>query len=189
MPVLTLAERRAMVGDLVFSVSSAKRSSLGNNSRQYEMGQILEFDDGQPNSIDPMLVNPITETRHDTNVLDSSSMGLTEEDLAVIASSSLTASAVLTASLNSIKQQRSDKEQIVLTKQKTINELTKTISALSVMFSQTSDAAIGNLIDKLQANKETAIVIRDTATNDANSLAARADEIVSQLRAVAVVVK
>ena len=185
----TLAQRRVQVGELIFTVSSAKRLELGNNSRQYELGDILDFTTGDAPVVDPMLVNEVTEIRHDTNMLDNASMGLSDVDTAVIMAASIQAQAALTDQLNVLKQQRADTEQVVTTQQKIINETNKTISALQAIQLQTPSPDVAALIDKLTARQVEATSVRDQAISSANDLATQADNILTQLRAVAVVVK
>jgi hypothetical protein len=185
----SIVNKRKLVGGLVFTVSSSKRVELGNNSRQYEIGDVLDFDKGMSPIVDPMLVNQITEIRHDVNLMDSASIGLTDDDVAVIASTSLLAQASLTEALNNLKQERSDAEQVVITQQKIINEISKTLSALNSIKSQVSNTEVDQLISKLTIREAQAIVVRDEAIDKANLLAAKANDVLSQLRSVSIVVK
>jgi uncharacterized coiled-coil protein SlyX len=184
-----LTDRRQQLGDLVFSVSGARRQQAGNNSRQFEIGQLLEFDDSQFQVAKPMLVPPLTETRHDTNVFDYGAMGVSEDEQEVIRNASLKAQADLTARLNQLKRLRADAEVMVNTQQKTINEINRTLAGLDAILSITSDQDLKILVQKLKTKKDDAFHIRDQAIINANDYASEADKIVTELRAVAVVVK
>jgi hypothetical protein len=186
---ISITDRRQSVGELIYSISSAKRDALGNNARQYELGQVLSFDDQQGDDVDPMFVNPVTEIRHDMNILDNKTMGLSDEDVATIALVSTKAQDALVDELNIKKKQRVNAELIITTQQKIINETGKTLAALLVVQEQSPSTDVGALIDKLQGRQNDAIVIRETAITAANDLAAEADKILADLRTVAVVVK
>jgi hypothetical protein len=188
-PVVPLQQRRLEVGQLIFSLSSARRTELGSNAKQYEIGDVLDFTTDTATVVEPMLVSTITELRHDTNVLDNEAMGLSDSDAALIAEISLTTQATLTEQLNMVKQQRADAEQSITINQKTINETTKTLSALTVMYDTTPTPALAQLIERVQLKQQQVITARDNAIESANRYAAMADDLINQLRAVAVVVK
>ncbi len=181
---------RNSVGSLIFAVSSAQRQDLGNNSRQYELGQILEFADSvdQP-IVQQMLVNQITETRHDTSVLDNSVLGLDQSEADLIATTSTQAYAILSSSLNQLKQLRADAESEIASQQKAINELNRTITALQVVQQQAPDNGVQDLIIKLQTRRDAIIVAMNQTITNANAYSTQAADIVNQLRSVAVVVK
>lgn len=181
--------RRESVGDLIFSISTAKRSVLGNNARQYELGQVLSFDEVPTVDVEPMLVNPTTELRHDTNILNNESMGLSESDVATIATASLQVQDALTNELNLLKEQRADAELTITNQQKIANETGKTLSALQVIQEQAPSDDVAALIVRLEQRQTDAIAARDVAIATANDVAAQADVILAQLRAVATVVK
>lgn len=185
----TPIERRNEVGDLIYSVSSANRIELGNSSQQYEWGQVLEFGEMVTNIVDPMFVGPVTELRHDTNIFDSDMMGLTSDEVELIANSALEAQLSLTEQLNNLRQQRADTEAIIKTQQKAINEVSKTISALEVTIAQAPNPGIVQVIQKLQQRRDEYVLVRDQAIQQANGLATDAEEVLDKLRTVAVVVK
>lgn len=184
-----ISSRRQIVGKLIFSTSSARRTTLGSNARQYELGQVLSFDEAETVEVTPMLVNPITEIRHDTNVLDDRSMGLSQEDSITIAAASLQVQDLLTDQLNSLKKRHVDAQTVITIQQKLMNELDKTISALNVVQTQVPNDDIAALMEKLELQRTSALEIRDANILLANDLANQADEVLTQLRTVAVVVK
>lgn len=193
---ITLIDRRQIFGNMVFSLSKATRKEEGNNVRQYEIGQILEFNDTVDRSVDPMLVGSITEVRHDTNIIDYDIMGLTIEEQQAISKLSTSTQDQLMDKLNDLKQLRGDSEQIINVQQKLINDITKTINSLTVTIENgsvnnaTDDiATIEQLINKLSKKRDDAYKIRDKAIDDANKYSQEATEVLDQLRAVGVLVK
>lgn len=194
---ITLIDRRNTVGSLVFSISRASRKEEGNNSRQYEIGQVLEFNEVSGKAVAPMLVRDVTEIRHDTNIIDYEKMGLTSEEEQAIAELSLLTQDQLSDRLNEYKRLRSDAEQIVNVQQKLINDITRTINSLRITLDEgpttgsaaTESSLVEQLVAKLVAKRDVAFATRDQAVADANWYAANASRTLDQLRAVGILVK
>lgn len=186
-----LFARRQTTGELIFSVSSSSRSVEGNNSRTFEIGQILEFSDAPPQSIDPMFVSSKTEIQHNINRFDYASLGISESDIKLIEKESLEIKDVLTNRLNILRELRTDSETVISTQQKIINDSNRNINALQIILesSDETDQDIEELIQKFVSKRDQAFIDRDTAKQEANAAAAEASEILSKLRTISVVVK
>lgn len=182
---------RQSLGVLVFSVSRASRTIEGNSSRQYEIGQVLEFSDIPTQTLDPMFVSPITETRHDTNVFDYTSLGITEEEQQTINDSALLVHDQLLTELNLVRIQRADAEREINSQQKIINEAQRNIAAMQVIISTSAstDADVESLLEKFEAKLQSATEARDAAGVVANEAAAEASALEDQIRTIATVVK
>jgi hypothetical protein len=188
---ITLVERRGSVGDLAFSVSRASRVQEGNNAKQFETGQILSFGDAPLRALDPMVVAEKTETQHDLNKFDYESLGITDEEQQLISDTSLNTHDALMERLNQLKQTRADAEVEVNTQQKIVNEANRNIEALEVIAdssAETSDDVL-DLIDKLKKRRQEALNARDIASTVANQSATESEQVVSELRTVATVLK
>src|SRR6185295_8527411 len=116
-PPLSPVNNRKFLGDLIFTVSSARRRDSGNNSRQYEIGQVLEFGDTPSQTVEPMFVGPVTDIQHNTNMLDYDTMGVSTDEQALISDQSLKAHLALTQQLNTLKSKRADAEVTINTQQ------------------------------------------------------------------------
>jgi len=182
-------DRRQHLGELVYSVSRSSQSVIGNASRQYEIGQILEFETSAAKQITPMLVSEKTEIRHDTNLLDYTALGLSADDTDKINQSSITANESLTNQLNDLRQLRANAEEEISTNQKLINDTDRAINALTVIKASTGDASLGLLIAKLVVTKSTATAARDAAMASADALAASAATITEKIRTIATVLR
>lgn len=184
-------QRREFLGELVFSVSRSDKTEEGNNARQFEIGQILEFSDTPLQTLDPMYVADETETRHDTNLFDYDAIGLDEDEQRLIADNSVKVQQRLTDELNIARSNRSDAEEIVNIKQKLINETNRNINALEVIVTNSDDVDpdVSALIEKLTAKRDAAIADRDVAIDNANTYASEASRLLDELRTVATVVK
>ena len=115
----------------------------------------------------------------------------TEEEQQLIADSSLNTHDALMDRLNQLKQTRADAEITVNTQQKIVNEANRNIEALEVIAdssAETSDDVL-DLIDKLKQRRQEALNTRDAASVVANQAATEAEQIVTELRTVAVVLK
>ncbi len=188
-PSVTPFNNRQYLGDLIFSVSSAKRTQTGNNARQYELGQVLDDTITTTPTVDPMLVGSITGIQHDTNVFDYAALGISSAEQATVATTSLLAYTALTDQLNSLKQQRADAEITINLQQKLINDTTRTLTALTIVMQQTNNPDLQLLIEKLTGTRDAATVVCAQAVAAASSIAAQADVVLANLRSVAVILK
>lgn len=187
LPTVGIIENRQFLGDLIFSVSSSKRKAVGNNSRQFEIGQVLEFGQGSGGAVEPMLVSQITDIQHNTNTFDYVALGVTADEQATIARHSLRTYDALMNELNLMKRKRADTEIDINTQQKVINETTRTLAALGTIDDASGEIVI--LIRKLKKKRDDAFVARDLSIKNANDYAAEANVILTKLRAVAIVLK
>ncbi len=169
--VFGAATRRAAVSNLVFTTSRSGPGSAATGTKRYEAGQVLEFDDASNSqSIDPMLVNDVRESRHDTNLLDYEAIGLIGSELDDTLSISTAAYATVIDQLNSAIEARSDAETGLITVRKTIVEVDKAIAALDgVIVVVGADAG-------LEAIKSGLVARRSVLMSDVVSLTTTANE-------------
>ena len=181
---------REAMGELIFSVSKSSGVEIGSSSRQYEIGQILSFDDVAVKSVKPMLVTSKSEFRHNLNEFDYGSMGLDDDDYSIIENFSAAAREKLSSDLNKLKQLRADSEVIIHKNQKLINEINKNVNALTIIADNSDDNSdILLLIDKLKYKLSMASADLDQAISDADRYASEADIVSDKLRSVCTVVK
>ncbi len=180
---------RAALGGLAYSVSRATQTQPGNNAKQFEIGQVIEFGTTAAADISPMLVAPITETRHDTNVFDYTALGLSDDEQRFLADTAMAAHRTIQQQLNVVKTGRADAEREINTQQKIVNEATRNLSALQIVYDATGDQEVKKLVDKFQQRADTASAKVAEATTLANSYAVQARDLQDRLIALAVVVK
>lgn len=178
-------------GSLIFSVASSIRSTEGNNARVYEIGQVLEFSDAPIQTITPMYVSKVSETRHDTNQFDYSLLGLTPEEVEIINRESVIMHNTITDKLNIARQARANAEVEIVNQQKIINDTTRNIDALKIIVDNSTDAdmQVEMLIQKFISRRNEAFIARDAAKVSADEYASEAAALQDQLRALATVVK
>jgi len=187
----TTVQRRATVGDLVYTVSNASRQQPGNNSNQYEVGEVLDFDYSGLRKVNPMLVSDKTDIQHNLNMFDYAELGLTEADVALIDEESLRAFDAIVVQLNELRVLRSNAEVDINTNQKIINEATKNINALTIMAqdSASTESEILDLIEKLGTRKAEAEADLQEAVTNANTYAEEASTKLAKLRTIGTVLK
>lgn len=184
---LTDAERRANMGKLAYSFSKSNQDAVGSSKKQFESGQVLEFTTETPPALDPMKVRQETQVRHDTNILDLSGLGISDEDIQTITSSSPLQLKEFYADLNDYKQQRKAAEIAIAENQKQQNETKKAISAITELLPTNPElqSVVNDLEIKLADLKD------DMAEqiDNANVAAALAEQTVDQIRNLAQVVR
>jgi len=184
----TVAQRRTFFGELIYTVSKAQRSDIGNTSRQYELGQVTDFGEQPVQAVDPMLVNSTTEVQHNTNIIDYTALGLSSEEQTAIDTASTDLYVKLETQLNELKQLRANTEQQVNSFQKLINDTNRALDALQVIASN-SDADMSGAIAKLEARREDLFRQRAETIALSNEYADQANALLESLRQLAVVVK
>lgn len=187
---IDIITRRTTQGELIYTVNSSSRSEEGNNSKTFEIGQVLEFGVPTVRTVDPMFVANKTETRHDMNRFDYAELGFTDSDVEMLNTASLLKQVDLSAKLNDSIQNRANAEIEIANQQKIINDTTRNIDALAIVLDGSgSDPAIQVIYDKFVARRELAFAKRDIATTNANKYAAEAARYKDDLNKVSTVVK
>lgn len=185
--ILSGAERRADLGDQVFTISQSSATATGSAKKQFEIGQVLEFVTDTTIEVDPMRVSATTLIRHDTNLLDLGSLGLSEVDIDKITGQAESKIEILKDDLNVNRKLRKDTEIAINENKKTQNETRKALDAVNQLV--VDDPSLQSTIDMLEANQvklkeqETALITQ------ANDSAEKAFGFVDDIRQVAQVVR
>lgn len=187
--ILTEEERRAAVSQLAFSVLRSTNDQTASGKKQFESGQILEFEEVEEIIAEPMLVGPVNEIRHDTNLFDLSVFNVSDTEEKIIAEQANTVFQILTEQLNEIKMLRSNTELQIADNQKSFNELNKTLNSLIVVQSNITSTDIASIIDKLQVTKVQLEQERQDLISKANNLANEAETLNKELLQVSVLVR
>ena len=136
------ATRRAQFGELIYTIAENSRSIPGSNTKQFELGEILEFEENPPTQeIQPLESPTSLEIRHDTNVLDLASLGLSNEEIDELVAGSEQKQAELEKEFNSKNTEAKNLDTAITENQKKINETNKAIKATREVF----DISAGDL--------------------------------------------
>jgi len=179
----TTSERRSALAELVFTVTGGNNALATSGALQFEVGQVLDFDEqtlaeAAAQEVTPLLVPPKTEIRSDTNLLDLAGLGLGEAELALIDSESSLALDGLYAELNNIKMKHASAESQLNDNQKKTNEANKTLSAINTIIErQNSTTSLDSaqekievLLIKLQSDREILIQLLNQLAGDATAI-------------------
>ena len=174
-------------GQRVYTNTLSNASSIGSAKKQFEVGQILEFATTEESTLQPMLVSNTLEVRHDTNILDLSSLGVSQANITAINNTADTQFTNLNIQLNSIRQARIDTETDISENQKNQNETQKAIDALVQLVQY--DSSLQSVLDSLLAKLAEFAAQMDGLIVIANQQASDASDLENQIMAVAQMVR
>jgi hypothetical protein len=174
-------------GQRVYTNTLSSASSIGSAKKQFEVGQILEFNTSSESTLQPMLVSDALEVRHDTNILDLSSLGISEADIAAIYASADIQFSTLNTQLSVVRQARIDTETDIAENQKNQNETKKAIAALIQLVQ--SDPSLQSVLDSLQIKLAEFVFQADVLVAMANEQSNAATDIENKILAVAQMVR
>lgn len=174
-------------GQRIYTNISANPSSIGSAKKQYEVGQILEFAEAIDSTLQPMLVSGTFEIRHDTNVLDLESLGVSQDNITAISNAADSSFISLNNELNLVKQERSNTETAITENKKNQNETKKAIEALTQLIS--FDSSLQSVLDSLKVKFDELTSRADSLVQHANELADDAVELENRIIAIAQMVR
>ncbi len=185
--VITLNERRRFLGELIFTTISSGRGTVGSNMAQYELGQVLDFDDPtEPAPTVDMLVAGIdSDVQHNNGLLDYDRLGLTIVQQALVSQTSDSAYREKQAELAAVREQYINLQVVIAENQKLLNEAAKAIAALMVI----NDPILSMILENLSLKQAQLLAERDAAVIGANIVAATADQLRSELLTLASLVR
>jgi hypothetical protein len=173
-------QRRAQFGELVLTIAEASRSNPGSNTKMFEVGEILEFEENPPEEeLNDIKAPSNVEIRHDTNILNLEAAGLTEEEADLLTKESERKQAQLEKDFIQKKTEIDDIDTEIRENQKGLNETNKTIRATREVFDiPENDLDNDNAIyQKLLRNLANLEVQRDLLISERNKAGAEAEEI------------
>ncbi len=167
-------ERRAAVGELVYTISKSNRDIPGSNRKLFEIGQFLEFVDNTAPTLSTDNTPSEVLIQHNTNVLDLEDLGLTEEEIAALTSDSEVKKKELELQLSNLKSEIAGLKSEIGESQKRINEYNKAINAIKV---------IGNaeITEKLETSRDAEIVSQGQLVELHNNKISESEDIYNQL--------
>ena len=169
------------VGKPIFYISNANNPTLNNSAQQFEVGQYL--DENTPiayNLTDINVNSPYTST-HNLNLFDYDSMGLNGAEINSIDSNSKKIFYDLNIKLNSLKAAVGSDDLNINKLQKQLNETSKTIDAVKVMITNTSDIAVKEQLTTTLENLQRSY---DLTTEQMALLVAKREEKAVQVMAI-----
>jgi len=163
--------RRSGFGELVFTIAQANRDIPGSNQKQFELGERLEFEESPPlEDLLPILSPDKLEIRHDTNILDLTDLGLTDQEIDEIVSASEAKQSALEKEFTIKKKEIDNISTGIVENQKVLNETVKAIGAVRQIFDiPENDLNFNNdIYQKLLIKQEELESERDSLISDRN---------------------
>lgn len=166
--IFSQLELREVLGDFVFSISEGSQNDVGSGKKQFEVGQFIDF--GVESEIDAINLSEVPEQidlQQNTNILDLSEFGLTDQETKFLSKQAESKMNELVIELNDIKSNVKDNEVAIVENQKSINEVRKTIKAVEVIL---DDSEGNELLEKLRQSEADLVTQRDALIADINEL-------------------
>jgi len=148
--VYTSKERRASLGDMIFSVSYGAKGPAGLGQKMFEVGQTLSFED-VTTELNEVQVSNNLDLQQNLNLLNLQAMGLTNEQIVRLIDSSNEQFSKLVVDLNIAFTNINDAKTLISDNQKKINETSKAMDAARTVY-----ALIGqgkDILDSLTTTK------------------------------------
>ncbi len=185
---MDLERRRASLGELKYTISKSGSSIIGSNTKQFEVGQVLSFDDSTvAGTLEPMFVADNTEIQHDTNLLDYTKLGLSTQDVELLTATAREQTKALNSQLAAAKQLRANIEVQIVENKKSQNETSKAIAAVAEVVNV--DPALAIIATNL-ANNLTELRLQESELiTSANAVAAEAADLLARIRKISQVVR
>ena len=181
------SENYSQLGQRALTLASANAEVLGSGKKHYEVGQIIEFVTAQQQTLNPMLDPGNTEIRHDTNILDLSSLGVSQGDQDRVQLSAAGVLDNLNTQLNDARQGRFNTEILITENQKQQNEASKAISALILLVG--ADPSFAAMLAQLQSKLTNLVTEQANLVLQANAYAATATMVSNKITALAQLVR
>lgn len=167
--------RRNQFGELIFTIAHSNKNIAGSNAKTFSVGEVLAFDILPPSEELVTVRSPDdVEVQHNTNLLDLSKLGLTDDEIVALAMRS-SAKQVELEKLFVNKQNEIKHFEVEIGEvQKTINENNKTLNAVMELLGlnpgETSDNVVFQKLSKnvtdLQTRLDTLITNRNAAATE-----------------------
>lgn len=191
--VFTEDQRRAAVGELVFTIVKSSRSLAGSNTKQFEIGETLIFDDDidQAEPLQIVRVPDTVEIRHDTNLLNLTSIGLSNDEIAILTKESEDKKRALERELSDTRMEIENLKVQITETQKKINETNKAVGAVREIYDipENDESYENPIYQKLLSTKTELETTRDTLIVEHNSKGLEAEEIYKAIQRISELVR
>jgi hypothetical protein len=174
-------DRRKSVAELVFSIIQTSQTQSGSSMRQFEVGQVLGFDE----DLSPVIsvpTNSSIEIRHDTNVLDLSGLGMSEDEINTIYEKAFRMRNDLNIQFESARTRVENLQISITENQKKINEAAKAIDAVTLIGDET-------ILKELQDKQVSLMSERDQLVQEYEKQSALSDTLKDQIRQISQMVR
>jgi len=181
----TEQQRRIDQGELLFTIIQGSQVDNGSNTKLFEVGQFLEFDNQeQIEDVETTNAPDLIDIMHFTNLLDLQAAGLTEEEIEQVLLQADDRQRELEDQVASLQVEINDLESQIIEVQKGINETNKAIGAI-----QEIGITDTTIIEKLQENLDQLTTERSDTISAVNDRKADLEEAYNSLLRVSELVR
>lgn len=173
----TQAQRRAAVGQLIYTSTSNTQNEPTSSVLRYESGQLLDFNTNPNVPVVSVDVSPLL-IRHDTNAIDLQSAGVDGKSIEV---SAATAIDKLTIEYKAISASLLSLSANLDSVQKSLNEAVRASSALSSLLSVDNSQPI---IDAFNAIQKRVVDLTNDKTNITSNINALNADLASKRNSI-----
>jgi hypothetical protein len=174
------------LGDLVYTVSTAKGNNVQSGQKIYEVGQILEFGDIDTAIYADKITSDVSDLSHNLYYLDFIKLGLEETDVTVINQAIQSSFDLKTTAINDLKRQAANKNVALLNLTKQNSDTTKAIAALELA---NSTGALTSYIEKLKLDLSANIIIAGNLNSEIAALQLQVSSETDALRSLGALLK
>lgn len=173
--IYTKQQKRSFIGNLIFDIIKPGKSIEGSGSKQFEIGQVLDFTETDIESSDPYNLEQI-ELRQDTSVVDYERYGMTKDEYNELLGMSRIKMDDLTKQINNVGTQINDAQDKLRLNQSDINQSTKLYNNIVTVLGSSHQSAIKlqNVINNLKNDR---IKLQESLNNYQNELQILRDEL------------
>jgi len=132
-PVYNDQQRRAAMGDAVFSLSQGSQSVVGSAVKQFEVGQVLDFTGEELAEASQTAVPEMIDVQQNTNLLDLSALGLSEVEIKDVVQAAEEKKKKIEDEIVALLEKIDDVRVGINENQKRINEANKVLDAAVVV--------------------------------------------------------
>lgn len=175
--------RRSKVGDLVYTVTFGGYPIDGNSAKVFEVGQVLEFTDQVLPSVSVNVTPDKIEIQHNTNVIDLSEFGLTQDEISSVTIDAASIKDQIESQITTIQNSIADKKAQITDLQKKINEANKALSAVGII------EGSGVISEKIIQSRNIASEQQIITINEVEELNSTLTSLVNELLAVSQLVR
>lgn len=162
---------RKFLGSLVFDITVVGKSIDGSGSKQYEIGQVLDFEEVVEAIADPYNLDSV-ELRQDTAVVDYVKFGLTKEEAADLINQAQIQLNALSLQIAQVGTLLARNDSLIQLNQSNINQAQKLLANITAVLGATNPSAIKvqSKIDGYDAEKVALIADRATLQTQLDEL-------------------
>lgn len=179
--------RRSNLGPLVLTDKKNNRSSIIRGNSMFNAGEVVEFNGEPADTVNR--VNTALETRHDQFRISADNLGVDDDGFDNISKNAENAQRAILDDLEELQKQYSVLSDEIVSKQNSINELTRAINGLDAILSRDpSNESMKDTRDQIESKRSTEMQSKKDTIEELNKIPDKIKQKHDELRAISVFV-